>query len=261
MDISLKDKQALVCGSTQGIGLAIAKELAISGAVCILMARNEEALKQAVKQLNTDQKQLHQYLVADFSKPEEVKKVIDGFVKNNTIHVLVNNTGGPKPGLIAEEEEQKFIDAFQQHIVCNQALAKAVIPGMKAAGYGRIINIISTSVRIPIANLGVSNTIRAAVASWGKTLSNEVGQFGITVNNILPGYTSTSRLQSLLDTNAAKRGTTPGEIASEMVDKIPLKRFGNPSETAAVVAFLASPAASYVNGASIPVDGGGTGVI
>ena len=163
--------------------------------------------------------------------------------------------------MIAGEDEQKFIDAFQQHIICNQVLAKAVIPGMKKAGYGRIINIISTSVRIPISNLGVSNTIRAAVAAWAKTLSNEVGEFNITVNNILPGYTSTARLQGLLDANAAKRGVSPEVIAKEMIEKIPLKRFGDPSETAAVAAFLASPAASYVNGVSIPVDGGGTGTI
>jgi 3-oxoacyl-[acyl-carrier protein] reductase len=163
--------------------------------------------------------------------------------------------------MIVDEDEQKFVDAFKQHIVCNQILARAVIPGMKVADYGRIINIISTSVRIPIANLGVSNTIRAAVASWGKTLSNEAGPFNITVNNILPGYTSTARLQSLLETNAAKRGISPDDIAREMVEKIPLRRFGDPSETAAVAAFLASPAASYVNGASIPVDGGGTGAI
>jgi 3-oxoacyl-[acyl-carrier protein] reductase len=261
MNISLSGKQALICGSTQGIGLAIAKEMAQSGADCVLMARNEETLKQTIPQLSTASGQQHRYLVADFSKPEEVKKTIEEFVKNNTLHILVNNTGGPKPGLIAEEEPQKFIDAFSQHIVCNQLLAKAVIPGMKAAGYGRIINIISTSVKIPINNLGVSNTIRAAVAGWAKTLSNEIGQFNITVNNILPGYTSTSRLQALLDNNAAKKGVSADEIAKEMIEKIPLRRFGDPSETAAVAAFLASPAASYVNGVSIPVDGGGTGTI
>jgi 3-oxoacyl-[acyl-carrier protein] reductase len=261
MNISLSGKQALICGSTQGIGLAIAKELALAGAQCILMARNEEALRRAITELSSGQEQQHRQLVADFSKPDEVRTVINSFVETETIHILVNNTGGPKPGLLIEEEEQKFIDAFQQHIICNQLLAKAVIPGMKSAAYGRIINIISTSVRIPIYNLGVSNTIRAAVASWGKTLSNEVGQFGITVNNILPGYTVTKRLQSLLETNAAKRNISVEEIAREMKDKIPLKRFADPSETAAVVAFLASPAASYVNGVSIPVDGGGTGVI
>jgi 3-oxoacyl-[acyl-carrier protein] reductase len=261
MNIGLSGKQALICGSTQGIGLAIAKEFSEAGADCVLLARNKEALENALTQLSSRNQQKHQYLVADFSKPEELKKVIERFSKDSTIHILVNNTGGPKPGMIASEEEQKFLDAFQQHIICNQILAKAVIPGMKNAGYGRIINIISTSVKIPISNLGVSNTIRAAVAAWAKTLSNEVGEFNITVNNILPGYTSTARLQSLLEANAAKRGTTPEVIAKEMIEKIPLRRFGNPAETAAVAAFLASPAASYVNGVSIPVDGGGTGTI
>jgi 3-oxoacyl-[acyl-carrier protein] reductase len=261
MNISLSGKQALICGSTQGIGLAIAKELAIAGANCILLARNEESLRNAVAGLDAANQQVHQYLVADFSKPEEVRKVINAFVKETTIHVLVNNSGGPKFGAMIEEEEQKFMEAFQQHIVCNQILAKAVVPGMKKAGYGRIINIISTSVRIPITNLGVSNTIRAGVASWSKTLSNEIAEFGITVNSILPGYTSTNRLEALLETTAANRKMSKEEVAKEMKGKIPMKRFGEPSETAAVAAFLASPAASYVNGVSIPVDGGGTGTI
>lgn len=261
MNLSLSEKNAVICGSTQGIGWAIAEELALLGANCILMARNEKALKDAVKGLSTDQGQLHRFLVADFSSPNEVRTSIESFVKNNTVHVLINNTGGPKPGLMIDEDEQKFLDTFSQHIVCNQILAKAVLPGMKAAGYGRIINIISTSVRIPINNLGVSNTIRAAVASWGKTLSNEVGQFGITVNNLLPGYTNTSRLQSVIEVNAANRGVNPETVTAEMKERIPVKRFGEPSEIGAVAAFLASPAASFVNGASIPVDGGGTGSI
>lgn len=261
MNLSLSGKNAVVCGSTQGIGLAIAQELALLGANCTLMARNEKALQEAIVGLNIDKGQKHDYQVADFGQPEQVKTVIDLLVKNKTVHVLINNTGGPKPGLISNEDEQKFLDAFTQHIICNQVLAKAVIPGMKAAGYGRIINIISTSVKIPIANLGVSNTIRAAVASWGKTLSNEVGQFGITVNNLLPGYTNTNRLQSVIETNAAARKVTAEIVATEMKERIPVKRFGEASEIAAVAAFLASPAASFVNGISIPVDGGGTGSI
>jgi 3-oxoacyl-[acyl-carrier protein] reductase len=261
MNLSLKNKQAIICGSTQGIGLAIANELALAGADCILMARNKETLPKVVGLLNTAQGQKHQYLTADFSKPDEVRSMIEAFIKNKTIHILINNTGGPKPGLIAEEDEQKFVDAFNQHIVCNQIMTKAILPGMKAAGYGRIINIISTSIRIPINNLGVSNTIRAAVASWAKTLSNEVGQFGITVNSILPGYTSTQRLHSLIEVNAAKRGISIDDLANEMKQNIPVRRFGEPEEIAAMAAFLASPAASFVNGVSIPVDGGSTGTI
>lgn len=261
MNLSLSGKNAVICGSTQGIGLAIAHELALLGANCTLMARNEKALQEAIAGLNIDKGQKHDYQVADFSHPEQVKTGIDLLVKNKIVHVLINNTGGPKPGLISNEDEQKFLDAFTQHIICNQVLAKAVIPGMKAAGYGRIINIISTSVKIPIPNLGVSNTIRAAVASWGKSLSNEVGQFGITVNNLLPGYTNTSRLQSVIETNAANRKVTVNIVAAEMKERIPVKRFGEASEIAAVAAFLASPAASFVNGISIPVDGGGTGSI
>lgn len=261
MNLSLSGKNAVICGSTQGIGLAIAQELALLGSNCTLMARNEKALQEAIAGLNIDKGQKHDYQVADFSQPEQVRTVIDLLVKNKTIHVLINNTGGPKPGLISNEDEQKFLDTFSQHVVCNQVLAKAVIPGMKAAGYGRIINIISTSVKIPIPNLGVSNTIRAAVAAWGKTLSNEVGQFGITVNNLLPGYTNTSRLQSVIETNAASRKVASDIVAAEMKERIPVKRFGEASEIAAVAAFLASPAASFVNGISIPVDGGGTGSI
>jgi len=261
MNISLIGKNALICGSTQGIGLAIAKELSLSGAHCILMARNENALKEAITQLNPLPDKPHQYLVADFSKPDEVKKTINSFVKDNTIHILINNSGGPKPGLIMDEDEEKFVEAFRQHIVCNQALAKAVLPGMKATGYGRIINIISTSVRIPIANLGVSNTIRAAVASWAKTLSNEVGRFNITVNSVLPGFIETQRLDAVIDSTAKRNRVSNADASKTMEATIPMKRFGKVDEIANVIAFLASPAASYVNGVSIPVDGGKTGTI
>lgn len=261
MNISLKSKTAVIGGSTRGIGLAIAQEMASLGANCVLLARDEEALHKAVSGLENTGGQRHHFLVADFSNPGELQPVIEGFVRHSPVHILVNNTGGPKPGLIADEEEEKFLQAFRMHVICNQLLAKAVIPGMKAAGYGRIINIISTSVRIPIANLGVSNTIRAAVASWAKTLSNEVGQYNITVNSILPGYTKTDRLDSLITTNAAKTGMSREALSREMEARVPMRRFGEASEIAAVAAFLASPAASYVNGVAIPVDGGNTGTI
>jgi 3-oxoacyl-[acyl-carrier protein] reductase len=261
MNLSLEGKNAIICGSSQGIGFAIAEELALLGASCTLMARNESALEEAVKLLNTDLRQNHGYLVADFSKPEEVKNVISKHVSTNKVHILVNNTGGPPPGPAIDAAEQAFLDAFNQHLLCNHIMTKAVVPSMKAEGYGRIINIISTSVKIPLKNLGVSNTIRGAVASWAKTLSNELGQFNITVNNVLPGFTTTLRLSTLIE-NIAKKGNTLVEIVERnMQEEVPMKRFGNASEVAAVAAFLASPAASYVNGVSVPVDGGRTGSI
>lgn len=261
MHISLIDKKALVCGSTQGIGLASAIKLSILGANCVLMARNETALQQALQKLDISQGQQHTFLVADFSKPHEVKEVIEAFTNENDIHIVINNTGGPKAGPIAEAEEEAFRIAFNQHVICNQIITKAVISGMKKAAYGRIINIISTSVKIPLNNLGVSNTIRAAVASWAKTMANELGQFNITVNNILPGMTKTGRLESLIANIAATKNISIEEVSKNMQAEIPMKRFGEASEIASVVAFLASPAAAYVNGTSIPVDGGRTGSI
>lgn len=259
MNLSLKEKCAVICGSTQGIGLAIAKELAMSGADCILMARNETSLQKAIALLDFSQKQKHEYAIADFSSNEQVRAAIEKIIQHKTIHILINNTGGPAPGPITEATTERFINAFQQHIINNQLLVQAVLPAMKDAGYGRIINIISTSVKIPIANLGVSNTIRAATAAWAKTLSLETAQYGVTVNNILPGYTKTQRLDSLLTANAAAQNITKEELAAKMQLQIPARRFGEAEEVAALAAFLASPAASYVNGTSIPVDGGNTG--
>ena len=259
MNLSLQGRTAVVCGSTQGIGLASAIELSKLGATCILIARNEEALKEAVQQLGNSYNQQHSYLVADFDKPETVKEVIENFVSKNAVHVLVNNSGGPAGGPIATAAEEDFINTFNRHLICNHILAKAVMSSMKEAGYGRIINIISTSVKIPLANLGVSNTIRGAVASWSKTMANELGQFNITVNNVLPGATNTQRLQSIIQNNATKKSSTIDAVEEEMKKEIPMKRFADASEIANVVAFLASPAASYINGVNIPVDGGRTG--
>ncbi len=261
MNLSLEAKWAVICGSTQGIGLAIAEELALLGANCILMARNEDSLKEAIAKLDISNRQLHAYHVADFSNPEQVKNGIEEIVSARPINILINNTGGPPAGPIFDAKEEEFIKAFNQHLICNHVLAKAVVPGMKESGYGRIINIISTSVRIPHKNLGVSNTIRGAVASWAKTLSNELGEFNITVNNILPGYTTTARLQTVIEKSAEKRKAEKNIVEQEMIESIPMKRFGDPQEIACVAAFLASPAASYVNGVSIPVDGGRTGSI
>jgi 3-oxoacyl-[acyl-carrier protein] reductase len=261
MHLSLEGKNAVICGSSQGIGLAIAEELALLGANCTLLARNEASLQTAVQTLDIALRQQHGYLVADFSNAEAVKKAIEAHLKKQPVHILINNTGGPPAGSVLDVKEDDFRLAFEQHLICNQILAQACLPGMKEAQYGRIINIISTSIYIPITNLAVSGTVRGAVAVWAKILSNEVGKWNITVNNILPGYTSTQRLQSLITGNAKKQGVDESVIEQKMLNEIPMRRFAQPAELAAVAAFLASPAGSYVNGVSIPVDGGKTGII
>lgn len=261
LSTDLTGKKALVAGSTQGIGLAAAQAMATLGASCILIARNESALQTAVATLDTSKGQQHQYLVADFSNAENVRTVATDFFREQSVHILINNSGGPAAGKAIDAVTDAFLQAFNQHLICNHILATLAAPGMKAAGYGRIINIISTSVKIPLKNLGVSNTIRGAVASWAKTLANELGEFGITVNNVLPGATSTGRLESIINNKASKTGQEVASVEEEMIAEIPAKRFGKPEEIAAVIAFLATPAAAYVNGTSIPVDGGRTGSI
>jgi len=261
MNLSLQGKTALICGSTQGIGFAIAKELALLGADCVLMARNEESLQQAKLELNTVSGQVHQTAIADFSDTTSVKNAIDLLLKNNTIHILINNTGGPPAGPIVNAKAEDFLSALNLHLINNHNLATAVIDGMKQSGYGRIINIVSTSVKIPLNNLGVSNTTRAAVAGWAKTLANEVAQFGITVNNVLPGATATVRLSSIIENKSKKTNTELKEVEQEMLHEIPMRRFGQPEEIAAMAAFLTTPAAAYITGQSICVDGGRTGSI
>jgi 3-oxoacyl-[acyl-carrier protein] reductase len=253
------NRTALVCGSTQGIGFAVAKKLAENGFNLVLLARNEDKLKKAMSHLEVSEGQEHQFLVADFSKPTELKSTIEAFIeKGNIVHVLVNNTGGPKGGLIKDAAPEEFINTFNQHLICNHILMQAVNPGMISDGYGRIINIISTSVKQPLANLGVSNTIRGAVANWSKTLAGELGQYGITVNNVLPGATNTSRLTEIAGTKSEKTGQTVAEIFEEMGGETPMNRIAEPEEVAAAVCFLASPEASYINGINLPVDGGRT---
>jgi len=261
MDLSLHGRTAVICGSSQGLGLAIATELALLGANCFLMARNAEKLQNAVDSLAVTQNQKHSFKVVDFFDNNAVRNTINEIVQQQPVHILVNNSGGPPGGIVSEAREEEFLKAFNQHLINNHILATAVIPGMKEEAYGRIINVISTSVKIPLPYLGVSGTIRAAVASWAKMLSHDLGQFNITVNNILPGYTETERLDSLINATAKKKSITIEKAAEDMASDIPMKRFGKPSEFGAVAAFLASPAASYVNGVSIPVDGGRTGAI
>lgn len=259
MNLNLSGKNALVCGSTQGIGKASAIEIAKLGANVTLVARNEEALRKTVSELDVTQKQKHSYIVADFTKSDELKIKIEEYTKKNTTHILVNNTGGPPGGPILDAKTEEFRQAFSNHLICNHILVQAVVPGMKKEKYGRIINIISTSVKQPIKGLGVSNTTRWAVASWAKTLAGELGPFGITVNNVLPGGTNTERLKSLLAIRAKKAGTTFSLEEKEWLKEIPAGRFAEASEIANAVAFLASPAASYINGINVPVDGGRTG--
>ncbi|SFT79344.1 3-oxoacyl-[acyl-carrier protein] reductase [Lishizhenia tianjinensis] len=258
MNLSLENKTAVVCGSTQGIGLASAKELALLGANCVLVARSEDKLKLAVAELSNNGTQNHGYMVADFSKPEELKSIIEEWAKENQANILVNNTGGPKGGPIHAAEISEFTNTFQQHLICNHIMVQALMEGMKAAGYGRIVNIISTSVKQPLDGLGVSNTIRGAVANWSKTLANELGQFNITVNNVLPGATNTIRLSSIIENKAEKTGGNVEDIKEGMANQSPMKRIAEPEEVANAVAFLCSPAASYINGINVPVDGGRT---
>lgn len=259
MDLNLKGKTAVVCGSTQGIGKAAAVELSQLGARVVLVARNEEKLKETIGDLHAGEK--HSYLVADFGNPDEVKKKIDAFAAAHDAHILVNNTGGPAPGPALDAAPASFVDAFNHHLVCNQILVQALVPAMKRAGYGRVINVISTSVKMPIRGLGVSNTIRGAVANWSKTLAMELGPFGITVNNVLPGASMTGRLKAIIQTRAEKTGKTADEIQQEMIDEIPAGRISTPEEVASAIAFLATPAAGYINGINIPVDGGRTGCL
>ncbi len=258
MNLDLNGKTAVVCGSTQGIGAEVARTLAEMGATILLVARNEDKLKSAAAGLPAANGQKHDYLAADFSKPDLLKAKIENWAKTHQAQILINNTGGPKAGAIRDAKPQEFLDAFNQHLICNHILVQALYRGMADSGYGRIINIISTSVKQPLPNLGVSNTIRGAVANWSKTMANELGQFGITVNNVLPGATNTQRLQSIADLKSEKTGFDVDTIFSEMAAESPMKRIAEPQEVANAVTFLASPAASYINGINVPVDGGRT---
>lgn len=263
MDLSLNGKRAVVCGSTQGIGLAAAVELASLGARCTLLARDEARLREAAASLPAAAGQRHDYLVADFARAESVRIAAADAARSSAgpVHILVNNTGGPPGGPALEAAPEQYLAAFSLHLVSNQILVQALVPGMRAAGYGRIINIISTSVKVPIPNLGVSNTIRGAVASWAKTLANELGPHGITVNNVLPGFTDTARLAELFRARAARTGKPVEEVTREAIATIPAGRLGRPEEVGAAIAFLATPAAAYINGINLPVDGGRLGTL
>lgn len=259
MDLDLTGRHALVCGASQGIGRACAIELAQLGANVTALARRAEVLKRLVDELpRTHASQTHDFLTADSSDTEGLRAVAEKLVDANPVHILINNSGGPPPGPAHGAKVEAFLDAYRKHLLANHVLAETVIPGMQAVGYGRIVNIISTSVKEPIQGLGVSNTTRWAVASWSKTLATELAPFGITVNNVLPGSTKTPRIEQIVQTRAQKSGVEIADMQREMESEIPMRRFADPSEIAAAVAFLCSPAAAYITGINVPVDGGRT---
>lgn len=259
MELGLTGKRAVVCGSTQGIGKASALELAALGASVTLVARDKTKLKEVLKELAKVKGQDHDSLAIDFNFPERLQSSLEKYTTTHVAHILVNNTGGPPAGPAFSASLDEFSKAFANHLLCNQVLVQALVPGMKKEKYGRIINIISTSVKIPIRGLGVSNTIRGAVANWSKTLATELGPFGITVNNVLPGTAMTGRLESIIRDRSVKQKKTRDQVIEEMISEIPAGRISSPAEVAAAVAFLATPAAGYINGINLPVDGGRTG--
>ena len=263
MNIDLKGKNAFVSGSSKGIGKAVAKALAALGANVTLVARTETALLQGLIDLSytAGAEQRHDYLVADYSQPEKLKTAVERHLlkTNKTYHILINNTGGPASGKITDANEEDFVTAFNHHLLCNHILSRLLVEGMKREQYGRIVNIISTSVKVPLPNLGVSNTIRGAVANWAKTMANELALYGITVNNVLPGATQTERLQQIIAGKSEKQQIAMDEVEQHMLAEIPMHRFAKAEEVANAVAFLASPAAAYITGINLPVDGGRTG--
>ncbi len=256
MQLDLTGRHALVCGASEGIGRATAHELALLGADVTVLARRIDALSDAAAALPRKDGQRHDFIVADMADTAGLRDAVTALAKANPVHILVNNTGGPPGGAAIDAELDAFLDAYRKHLLANQTLAQAVVPGMREAGYGRIVNIISTSVYEPIPNLGVSNTTRGAVASWAKTLSRELAADGITVNNVLPGFTETGRIAQIVEGARARSGRSEAEVRSEMMSLVPARRFADPSEPASLIAFLCSPSAGYVNGQSIAVDGG-----
>jgi 3-oxoacyl-[acyl-carrier protein] reductase len=256
MDLNLSGKHALVCGASVGIGRAAAHELALLGADVTVLARRADVLQDVVSALPRSGAQQHGWIAADVAQGDALRAQVDALVAGKPVHVLVNNTGGPPGGAAQDADVPAFLDAFNKHLVANQIITQSVLPGMRVAGFGRIVNVISTSVKEPIAGLGVSNTIRGAVASWAKTLSAELGPHGITVNNVLPGYTRTQRLDQILHDRSQATGKSEAEIASAMLATVPAGRFAEAAEIGGTIAFLCSPAAGYINGVNLAVDGG-----
>lgn len=256
MDMNLGGKHALVCGGSDGIGRAAAHELALLGADVTVLARRADALQAVVAALPCREGQRHAWIQADVAQTGALAAQVQGLVSGRVVQILVNNTAGPPGGPALTAGADDYIDAFTRHLVANQTLVQAIAPGMQAANWGRIVNVISTSVKEPIAGLGVSNTIRGAVASWSKTLSRELAPAGITVNSVLPGYTDTARIAEIVRNRVAASGQPEADILDAMRRNVPAGRFAQPSEVGGVIAFLCTPAAAYVNGVSLAVDGG-----
>ncbi len=258
MEINLKNKTAWVFGGSKGIGQAIAVELANAGANVLLIARGKNSLKKAHEQLSTHLGQKHDFLSIDMANGAELVSKLESYINVNSVDIVINNSGGPDGGLAHSAEIDEYVAAFNQHVLAAQSVAKIALRMMKRNQFGRIINIISTSVKQPINGLGVSNTIRGAVANWSKTLASEVGQFGVTVNNILPGATNTDRLVGLIEKKALQNNCDEDFVAKQMRQNIPVGRFAEPKEIAYMAVFLCSDYASYINGINIPIDGGRT---
>ncbi len=258
MNIDLTGRNALVCGGSKGIGKAIAIELAALGASVTVAARSAELLAEVVTQLPNSITQKHGYLLVDMQDGDDLVLKVRNLAMTKPIHILINNSGGPPGGPILDAKPEEFSQAMQGHLLANHRLVTLLAPVMKKENYGRIVNIISTSVKEPIAGLGVSNTTRGAVASWAKTVSMELAPFGITVNNILPGFTQTERLSSLVESWAGQRNIEVPSMEKILFEQVPMGRFASPEEVASVAAFLATPAASYLTGVSLAVDGGKT---
>ncbi len=261
MDLNLSNRTALVCGASQGIGRATAIELAQLGANVILLSRSQEKLQAVLEELDLSQNQKHHLVALDLSDRDSLKKETEALLTQyHSIDILINNTAGPKAGLIKDASEADLLSAFESHLLSARLLLERLLPGMVAKQYGRIINVTSTSVKVPIANLGVSNTIRWAMTGWAKTLSQEIAKDGITVNTILPGFTETPRLEAIIQGKVSE-SVDEEKVKHNMTQTVPSRRFGKASEVANAIAFLASPAASYINGVALAVDGGRTGCI
>jgi len=280
MNLDLSNKRALVGGSSKGLGLATAVELARLGAIVTLTSRDEEALRQALSGLDVTHGQQHDYLVLDFTQPERLQSAVSGYLADGkTVHILINNTGGPKPGKAIDVAPQQYLDVFRTQLVNFQFLVQSVVPGMKRAGYGRILNITGTTIKEPLPSMGLSTTVRSAVAAWAKSLASELGGYGITVNNILPGNLRTDRFSELIQARAgqaAAEGSRPAggaqpaasagsteaansaeaAIEQSILADIPAGTIGDPADFGAVAAFLCTPSAAYINGVNLPVDGG-----